>query len=132
MAGGTKPSPPAPKPDSSRSWRPGTALTLELKTTSAAPRTPAWAASLREFAINSAWAQLAAIAADLTTWLRLLTLGAVLAIAEPKKLRYRLLHIPGQLVRSGRRRRLRLSDHWPWITQLHTALTKINVLPALP
>jgi hypothetical protein len=84
----------------------------------------------REFAINSAWAQLAAIAADLTAWLRLLALGADLATAEPKKLRYRLLHIPGRLVRSGRRRRVRLPDHWPWITQLLTALTKINALPA--
>jgi Transposase DDE domain group 1 len=84
----------------------------------------------REFAINTAWAQLVAIAADLTAWLRLLALEDDLAIAEPKKLRYRLLHIPGRLVRGGRRRRLRLPDHWPWTTQLLAALTKINTLPA--
>jgi hypothetical protein len=84
----------------------------------------------REFPINSAWAQLAAIAADLTAWLRLLALDGDIASAEPKKLRYRLLHIPGRLVHGGRRRRLRLPDHWPWTTMLRNAFTKITALPA--
>jgi hypothetical protein len=84
----------------------------------------------REFAINTAWAQLVAVAADLIAWLRMLALEDDLATAETKKLRYRLLHTPARLVRSGRRRQLRLPSQWPWTSQLLTAITKINLLPA--
>ena len=53
----------------------------------------------REFKINQAWATAAAISADLVAWLRLLALtdeaAGDLAKAEPKALRYRLLHVPG-------------------------------------
>jgi hypothetical protein len=47
------------------------------------------------------------IAADLVAWLRLLALDGALAKAEPKALRYRMLHVPARLVRSSRRRRIR-------------------------
>ena len=42
--------------------------------------------------INQAWCVAATIACDLLCWLRLLYLGPALADAEPKTLRYRLLH----------------------------------------
>ncbi len=42
----------------------------------------------REYAINGAWAQLAAVSADLVAWLRLLALTGDLAKTEPKTLRY--------------------------------------------
>jgi len=60
------------------------------------------------------WVQIAAIAADLTCWLQLLALHDVpdLARAEPKMLRFRMLHVPAQLSRGGRRRRLRLPAGW--------------------
>ena len=38
----------------------------------------------REYAINQAWLQIVAVAADLTAWLRLLALDGDLATAEPK------------------------------------------------
>jgi hypothetical protein len=41
----------------------------------------------REYAINQAWLQLVAVAADLTAWLRLLALTGDLAVVEPKLLR---------------------------------------------
>jgi len=67
----------------------------------------------REFTINQAWTLITAIAADLVAWLRLLALRGDLAKAEPKALRYRLLHVPARLTHSGRRRRLRLPKPGP-------------------
>src|SRR4051794_35868993 len=58
----------------------------------------------REFAINQAWCTAAAIAADLIAWLQLLALDGNLALAEPKRLRYRILHTAARLVRGQRRR----------------------------
>jgi hypothetical protein len=84
----------------------------------------------REYAINQVWVQLAAIAADLVAWLRLLALSGDLATAEPKLLRYRMLHVPAQLSRGGRRRHLRLPRTWPWVAQIVAAFTTINTLPA--
>jgi len=61
-------------------------------------------------AINTAWAQLLAISAGLIAWLRLLALTPELAKAEPKALRYRLLHVPAKLTTGGRLRRLRIKS----------------------
>jgi hypothetical protein len=86
----------------------------------------------REFAINQAWCQTVAIAADLVAWLRLLALSGPLAAAEPKALRYRLLHVPARLVRTARRRHLRIPSGWPWATELLNAFARIQALPAPP
>src|SRR5215213_11704190 len=48
----------------------------------------------REYAINQAWVQIVAVAADLTAWLRLLALTGDLALVEPKLLRFKMLHVP--------------------------------------
>jgi len=88
----------------------------------------------REFKINQAWTMTAAISADLIAWLRLLALtgdaAGDLATAEPKKLRYRLLHVPARLTRGGRRRRLRLPKSWPWATAIVAVFAKIAAIPA--
>ena len=86
----------------------------------------------RDFAINQVWAQLAAIAADLTCWLQLLALHDVpdLARAEPKLLRFKMLHVPAQLRRGGRRHRLRLPKSWPWTVAIVTAFARIAAIPA--
>jgi hypothetical protein len=55
----------------------------------------------REWAINSAWVQLAAIATDLIAWLQLLALDGDLARAEPKLLRFRMLHVAARLTHSA-------------------------------
>ena len=54
---------------------------------------------------------------------------AVLAQAEPKTLRYRLLHVAARLVRGGRRLRLRLDQTWPWATHLAAAFDRCAALP---
>jgi hypothetical protein len=84
----------------------------------------------REYAINQAWVQIAAVAADLTCWLQLLALDGNLAKAEPKTLRFRMLHLPARLVRSGRRRRLQLPRHWPWAAPICDAFHRIMIIPA--
>jgi hypothetical protein len=83
----------------------------------------------RIFAINQAWLQLALIGIDLLAWTQLLLLHGDLAAAEPKKLRYRLLHVAARLTRSARRTRLRIAEHWPWATDLVTAFDRLAALP---
>jgi hypothetical protein len=58
-------------------------------------------------AINQAWCVAATIATDLLCWLRLLCLDPALADAEPKTLRYRLLHTAARLVRGQRKRKIK-------------------------
>jgi len=86
----------------------------------------------REFAINQTWLMLTTVAADLTAWTRLLAFtgeAAVLAASEPKALRYRFLHVPARLVHSGRRRRLRIPETWPWVTAIVAVFANIAAIP---
>lgn len=62
---------------------------------------------------NQAWFELALLAQDLLAWLRVLVLDGKLALAKPKRLRHRLLHVAGRVTRSGRRRTLHLPRAWP-------------------
>ncbi|WSN72445.1 IS1380 family transposase (plasmid) [Streptomyces sp. NBC_01361] len=83
----------------------------------------------RHFAINAAWLELSLVAIDLLTWTRVLLLDGELADAEPKKLRYRLLHVAARLTRGGRRLRLRISATWPWRHELAAAFHRLAALP---
>lgn len=80
------------------------------------------------FAINAAWLTTALIAHDLLAWCRLVALDGDLAHAEPKRLRYCLLHAAGIIARSGRRTRLRIAAGWPWANELVAAFTRVNNL----
>jgi hypothetical protein len=84
----------------------------------------------REFAINQAWCLAAAIACDLIAWLQLLALDGDLARAEPKRLRYRILHTAARLTHGQRRRWLRIPATWPWASDLATAFARIAAIPA--
>jgi Transposase DDE domain group 1 len=84
------------------------------------------------FTLNQAWLAAALIAATLLAWLRLLALDGPLAKAEPKTLRYRILHAAARLTRSGRRRRLKISATWPWALAIVTAWDRITALPQAP
>jgi hypothetical protein len=83
----------------------------------------------KSWTVNKAWCAAITIAVDLIAWLRLYALTGTLAKAEPKTLRYRLLHTPARLVRARRYRWLRLPRTWPWATPLATALERIRCLP---
>jgi hypothetical protein len=84
------------------------------------------------FALNQAWLAAALLAAILLAWLRLLALDGPLAKAEPKTLRYRILHAAARLTRSGRRRRLKVTATWPWAPAITAAWDRITALPQAP
>ncbi len=50
--------------------------------------------------------------------------------AEPKRLRYQLLHVAARLAFSGRRGKLHLQHTWPWADELLTAFQKLYTIPA--
>jgi Transposase DDE domain group 1 len=83
----------------------------------------------RMFAINQAWLQLALVAIDLIAWTQHLLLDGELAKAEPKKLRYRLLHVAARITRSARQTRLRIAQNWPWADTIVAAFTRLAALP---
>jgi hypothetical protein len=81
---------------------------------------------------NRAWLAAALTAATLLAWLRLLALDGDLTKAEPKTLRYRILHAAGRLVRSGRRSFLKIAAAWPWAPAVVTAWNRISALAQAP
>ena len=83
----------------------------------------------RQFAINAAWLELALVGIDLLAWTRVLLLDSTHALAEPKKLRYRLLHVAARIVRTARRVYLRIAQTWPWANELATAYARLVALP---
>lgn len=83
-------------------------------------------------AMNKAWQAAALTAAALLAWLKLLALDGPLARAEPKTLRYRLLHAAAKLTHGGRQRRLHIAASWPWAADITTAWDQISTLPHGP
>jgi Transposase DDE domain group 1 len=79
----------------------------------------------REFAINAIWLQLALTAADLLAWTKTILLHGALAKAEPKVLRYRLLHAAARIVRRDRRTFIKIAAGWPWADDLAAAFTRL-------
>jgi hypothetical protein len=77
------------------------------------------------FAINEVWLNLVLMATDLLAWMRGLCLEGALQTAEPKRLRYTLLHSAGILVRSARRTTLRIAAGWPWADDLVAAFARL-------
>ena len=83
----------------------------------------------RVFAINAAWLAVVMLAVDLLAWTQTLLLTGGLATAEPKTLRYRLLHVAARLTRGARRLRLRIQASWPWASDLVAAFHRLTALP---
>ena len=73
------------------------------------------------------WLELALIAADLLalTQSMLVTDQPELHRAEPKTLRYRLLHIAARITKGQRKVFLRLAEHWPWALALARAFCQV-------
>jgi hypothetical protein len=87
----------------------------------------------RDFQPNAAWLELVLIGQDLLLWTqRLLLADTALARCEPKRLRYRLLHVAGRLSRHARRLVLHLPRDWPWRTELLAAFARLRLLPHPP
>jgi hypothetical protein len=83
-------------------------------------------------ATNKAWFTAALIAATLLAWLRLLALDGTLARAEPKTLRYKILHAAARLTRGARMRQLKIQASWPWAHDIVTAWERIGALAHAP
>ncbi len=86
----------------------------------------------RGFEPNAAWLELVLCAQDLLAWTQRLLLEGELARCEPKRLRYRLLHIAGRLTRHARRLRLHLPRGWAWGEALLQAFARLRALPQPP
>jgi hypothetical protein len=71
------------------------------------------------------------IAADLLALAQsmLLTDHSELHRAEPKTLRYRLLHTAARITRGQRKVFLRLTEHWPWTLALARAFRQLRLIP---
>jgi hypothetical protein len=78
---------------------------------------------------NQVWLELVLAAQDLTCWTQALLLAGPLARAEPKTLRYRLLHVAARIVCHARRLILRLQASWPWAPELARAFARLRALP---
>lgn len=68
------------------------------------------------FAQNQIWLEIVTLAADLLAWTQTLAWDEHAPVRkwEPKRLRLRILAVAGRIIRTGRRRRLRLPRDWPW------------------
>jgi hypothetical protein len=78
---------------------------------------------------NQVWLELVLVAHDLLCWAQALLLEGDLKVAEPKTLRYRLLHVAARVVRHARRLIVRLQRTWPWASALAAAFTRLRALP---
>ena len=83
----------------------------------------------QDFAMNAVWLEISLIAQDLLAHTKALCLTGELAAAEPKRLRYRLLHVAGRLTFHARRAILRLDQAWRWATELADAFARLAALP---
>ncbi|MEU3042498.1 IS1380 family transposase [Streptomyces diastaticus] len=83
--------------------------------------------------VNTGWMLACNLAADLDTWLRLLTLHdrEDLADAEPDTMRFRLHHLPARLAKHARCRYLRIEQTWPWAAAFATSWSRLTQLPAV-
>jgi len=83
-----------------------------------------------DFAANAAWFELAMAAHDITVWTQLLTLDGEHQLCEPKRLRYRILHVAGHITRHARRFTLHLPADWPWADAILRAFKRLQALPS--
>jgi hypothetical protein len=83
------------------------------------------------FQANAAWLELAVTATDISVWTQALTLEGEHQTSEPKRLRYRILHVAGQLTRQARTTTLHLPNDWPRVAAIIRAFKRLEDLPAL-
>ena len=82
------------------------------------------------FAANQAWLEVALAAHDITVWAQQLLFDGEHALCEPKRLRYRLLHVAARLTCHARRLTLHLPADWPWAGAIEQAFKRLDALAA--
>jgi Transposase DDE domain group 1 len=83
-----------------------------------------------QFAANSAWTVIAALAHNLGRWTSQIGLPNQ-PVQTACTRRQQLLQIPARLIRTSRQWTLRMPARWPWQHQFTTVLDQIRSLPAL-
>jgi hypothetical protein len=83
-----------------------------------------------QYAANSAWTVIAALAHNLGRWTSQIGLPHDRSRTAATR-RNRLFRIPGRLTRTARQWTLRMPARWPWQQDFDDALTRIRALPAL-
>jgi hypothetical protein len=78
------------------------------------------------FCANEAWVAVSLIAGSLLAWSQMTCFDGALAKAEPKTMRYRVLHVAAVLAHRGRDLILHLDETWPWASELATAFTRLR------
>jgi len=78
------------------------------------------------FCANEAWVAVSVIAGALLAWSQMTCFDGALAKAEPKTMRYRVLHVAAVLVHRGRELIMRLDETWPWASELATAFARLR------
>jgi hypothetical protein len=78
------------------------------------------------FVRNEAWVATSLIAGALLAWSQMVCFEGALAKAEPKTMRYRVLHVAALLAHKSRGLILRLDETWPWVDDLATAFVKLR------
>ncbi|GAC1535968.1 MAG: IS1380-like element ISMsm10 family transposase [Marmoricola sp.] len=81
-----------------------------------------------KFMANAAWLALAVMAHNLGRAVGQLA-GPDLDRATAATLRRKVFTAPGRLVHTGRQRRLRLPERWPWADAITNALDRIHSIP---
>ena len=78
------------------------------------------------FCRNQAWVAVSVIAGSLHAWSQVACFDGQLAKAEPKTMRYRVLHIAAVLARRRQRHLvLRCDESWPWTSEFAAAFTRL-------
>ena len=78
------------------------------------------------FCRNQVWVAVGLVGGCLLAWSQHLCFDGALAKAEPKTMRYRVLHVAAILVRRQRHLVLRLDENWPWASELAAAFTRLR------
>ena len=84
----------------------------------------------KQFALNEVWLEIVMLAHDLIVWTQALLLDGELAKAEPKRLRYRLLHVAGRLAFPDAAPSCTSNTPGPGPPSSLAAFAKLKTLPA--
>lgn len=88
---------------------------------------------LTDYTANQVWFEQLLVASLLLAGLRVLIDDEQLSAAEPRRLRYTLLHVAAKIVRHARQVTLRLDQAWPWtrlLVKAHDRLPGWQPTPA--
>jgi hypothetical protein len=83
-----------------------------------------------DYDANRTWVELVLLADLLLTALQVLVEDAELTIAEPRRLRYALLHVAAKIADHARQVRLHLDRTWPWTHVLVAVHRRLDSLAA--